>query len=172
SYTGTISGSYIAKKGGTTHTITWTIKGVRFELVHVRSAEGSWTGFYNVAAGKVSYVDKETGTCGYTLTEKFALAPAMPKHNPSTPFYMTRSMLSRENYGGNLEPKKRWTIFEACSYPDQDPEARQLTVTPRNMFDTGSKAGKVGRALSGKYVYKDDFVQSTTTYKWSLKPRG
>src|SRR5215212_8732587 len=108
--TGTISGSYLAKKDGTTHKASWKITGARFKLVHVRSAEGSWTGFYKVTGGRVSYAESESGPCSFSLTDSFDLAPAMPTHNPSTPFYMQRSLLNRETYGGLIQPAKRWKV--------------------------------------------------------------
>jgi hypothetical protein len=168
---GTISGSYVAKEGQTTYRASWSITGVRFKLVHIRSAEGSWTGFYNVAAGTVSYSESETGPCSYSVTDKFALKPAMPRPNPSAPLALTRSLLSRETYGGTIQPDKRWNVTETCAYPEQDPSTNEVKLEARNLFDTGGKNGKIGRAMKGRYVYKDDFAHSTKTFKWSLKPR-
>jgi hypothetical protein len=54
------------------------------------------------------------------------------------------------------------------------PGARDAEAQPehaRNLFDTGSKSGKIGRAMKGRYVYKDDYLNSTKTFVWSLKPR-
>lgn len=168
---GTISGSYVAKEGETTHKASWTITGVRFKLVHVRSAEGSWTGFYNVTAGTVSYSESETGPCSFSVSDKFALKPVMPRPNPSTPLALTRTLTGHDNYGGTIQPNKRWKVTETCAYPEQDPYTNEIKLEARNMFDTGSKAGKIGRAMKGRFVYKDDFAHSTRTFKWSLKPR-
>lgn len=168
---GTISGSYVAKEGQTTYKASWSITGVRFKLVHVRSAEGSWTGFYNVTAGTVTYTESETGPCSYSVSDKFALKPAMPRPNPSTPLALTRSLLSRETYGGTIQPDKRWTVTETCAYPDQDPDTNEIKLEARNLFDTGGKNGKIGRAMKGRFVYEDDFAHSTKTFKWSLTPR-
>src|SRR3954454_3830530 len=45
SVAGTISGAASSSRGGTTNKESWTIKGVRFELEHVRFVENTWTGF-------------------------------------------------------------------------------------------------------------------------------
>ena len=171
-YKGTISGTYVADlDGGSTHKVTWTISKVRFRLEHVRFAEGRfWTGFYKVTGGTVTYTDTKTGTCTHDLSEKFALAPAMPKRVIATPFHMNRYVGSKDFYGGYIDPNKHWTVLESCTYSEDDFGAEEQRIDVRNMFDTGSKRGRIGSALKGKYVYKDDRPVSTTTYQWSLRP--
>src|SRR5690349_8456263 len=89
---GTITGSSVLKTEGNTVKTTWTVSGARFKLVHVRSVEGSWTGFYSVTAGSVAFKQVETGVCGYTLEQKFALKSSLPKSKVSTPLALTRSL--------------------------------------------------------------------------------
>jgi hypothetical protein len=169
--TGTISGSYAAKKDGTTHKATWKISSVRFKLVHVRQAEGSWTGFYKVTGGHVSYAETQSGPCSWSVSDSFDLAPAMPKNNISTPLALQRSLTGHDTYDGTIQPRKRWNVTETCSYPGSEPTTDEFKFDIRNLFDTGSKAGKIGRAMKGRFVYKDDYLNSTRTFVWSLRPR-
>jgi hypothetical protein len=169
--TGTLGGSYSATEGETTHKASWTVKNVRFKLVHVRFVENTWTGYYNVSAGTVTYSQSETGPCSYSLQETFALKPAMPKNNPSTPFYMTRNMLGRDYYDGIVDPAKRWNVTETCNYPDQDQYTNTVKLEVGNLFDSGEKHFKIGKAMKGRYSYKDDYLHATRTWTWSLKPR-
>src|SRR6476469_5644990 len=74
---GTISGSSSSTRGKTVRE-TWTINGVRFKLEHVRFVENTWTGFYKVAGGTVTFSESETGSCSYSVDRTFALRPAMP----------------------------------------------------------------------------------------------
>jgi hypothetical protein len=168
---GTISGAYLAKTDGSTYKASWSIAGARFKLVHIRSVEGSWTGFYVVTAGSVTYSESKSGPCSYELSEKFALKPAMPSSRVSTPLALTRSLTGHDTYGGMIQPKKHWTVTETCTFPDQEPSTDQVRIDARNLFDTGSKSGKIGRAMKGRFVYKDDFNNSTKAYRWSLRPR-
>ena len=54
---------------------------------------------------------------------------------------------------------------------DQDAEVRDRTVNVPDLFSTGEKSSKIGRAMTGKFVYRDDApsFDSTTTYKWTLR---
>jgi hypothetical protein len=168
-YTGAISGTYSAAKDGVTRQNAWTIKDATFRLEHVRPAEGSWTGFYEVTKGTVAYRETETGPCTYSIDDEFALKPSMPKRTISTPFFMRRSLLSKETYDGRLDVTKKFRVAESCDYGD-GAEVSFRTVEPPNFFDTGEARGKIGRALKGRFVYKDDFRNATTTWKWSLRP--
>jgi hypothetical protein len=169
--TGTISGSYSAKQGETTNKASWTVKSVRFKLVHVRFLENTWTGYYDVTGGTVSYSETETGPCSYSLQQTFALKTAMPKRNPSTPFYMTRNMLGRDYYGGIVQPAKRWNVTETCSDSGGGQYTNALKLEARNLFDSGEKHFRIGQQMKGRYSYKDDYLHATKTWTWSLKGR-
>src|SRR3954471_6832752 len=67
---GTISGSSTTTRGNMVAE-SWTIKGARFKLEHVRFVENTWTGFYRVAAGTVTFSETETGSCGYSVQKTF-----------------------------------------------------------------------------------------------------
>jgi hypothetical protein len=167
---GTISGSSSSTRGNTVKE-TWTIKGVRFKLEHVRFVENTWTGFYKVTAGTVTFSESETGSCSYSLDRTFALRPAMPKRVVSTPFYLERNMLGKDSYGGNIFPNVHWSVTETCPLEGGgEPTTQTVRVEPGNLFDSDSPASfRIGRAMKGTYKYKDDYGSST--YKWSLKPR-
>jgi len=170
SYSGEISGSYRSSKDGRVITKTWTIKKVKFRLKHVRLFEGGWTGFYDVAAGTVSFHQTQTGSCKYEFDETFALKPSLPRHNPSTPFYMDKSPLGRTIYDGIIDPTTTVTVDEICSYPDQEPVTQEQKIEIGQLFDTGSRRGVPGRKLSGRYRYFDDYLNATTKWHWTLKP--
>jgi hypothetical protein len=171
--TGTISGSHVAKRGEQTNKEAWTIKGVRFRLEHVRFVENTWTGFYKVTAGSVTFSETESGPCSYSLAKTFALRSALPKRAISTPFFLERDMLGRDSYGGNIVPAVRWNVTETCAYPDAEPTAETKQVEPGNLFDSNSPSSfRIGKAMKGRYSYKDDYLNATTVFNWSLKPRG
>jgi hypothetical protein len=166
---GTISGSSSSTRGNTVKE-TWTIKGVRFKLEHVRFVENTWTGFYKVTAGTVTFFETETGACSYSLNKTFALRPAMPGRAISTPFYLERNMLGKDSYGGNIVPNVHWNVTESCPQEGGEPITQTMRVEPGNLFDSDSPASfRIGRAMKGSYKYKDDY--GATSFKWSLKPR-
>jgi hypothetical protein len=169
---GTISGSHVAKRAGQMNKESWTIKGVRFTLVHVRFVENTWTGFYKVTAGTVTFSETQSGPCSYSLDKTFALKPAMPKRAVSTPFFLNRSMLGKDSYGGNIVPAIHWNVTETCTYPDGgEPTTQTMRVEPGNLFDSSSPSSfRIGKAMKGRYSYKDG-EYGTTTYTWSLRPR-
>ena len=169
--TGTVSGSYVSKKDGLTDKATWTIKGLRLKLVHVRFVENTWTGFYDVTAGTVTFTDNQTGSCSYSLNQTFALKPVLPSRKLTTPFSMTRNMLGKDSYGADMRPTKRWNVTETCSYEGSEPTTQTRKVTTGNLLDTGTTRFRIGRAMKGRYSYADDYEHSTTVFKWSLKPR-
>jgi hypothetical protein len=172
--TGTISGSHNASRGGEqTNRESWTIKDVRFTLEHVRFVENTWTAFYKVTGGTVTFSESQTGQCSYSLEKTFALKTAMPKRAISTPFFLERNMSGRDSYGGNIVPQIHWSTTETCSYPDGgEPTTQTLRVEPGNLFDSDSPGSfRIGKAMNGRYTYKDDYLNATTLFKWSLKPR-
>jgi hypothetical protein len=170
---GTISGTATQKASGNTVKSNWTISGARFRLAHVHYVEATWTGFYEVSGGTVTFEQSEIGNCGYSIKQTFALKGSLPSAKTTTPLFLERTMLGQDKYDGMLDPTKKWNVVESCSFPDQDPEIRQRAVAVPNLFNTGEKHGKIGRAMSGKFVYRDDapYNSTTTTYKWSLRPR-
>jgi hypothetical protein len=170
---GTISGSYTGKRDGQTNNESWTIKSVRFRLEHVRFVENTWTGFYRVTGGTVTFSETESGPCTYSLQKTFALKPAMPKRAISTPFFLTRNMLGRDSYGGNIVPAVHWNATETCTYPDGgEPTTDTKRIEPGNLFDSRSPSSfRIGKSMKGTYKYFDDYLKATTVFKWSLKPR-
>jgi hypothetical protein len=172
--TGTISGTHLAKQPGDPQVFNqkWTIKGVRFTLEHVRFVENTWTGFYKVTAGTVTFSETESGPCTYSLEKTFALRPAMPKRPISTPFFLERDMLGRDSYGGNVSPTIHWTTTETCTDPDGgEPRTDAVRVDPDNLFDSRSpRSFRIGRAMKGTYKYRDG-EYGNLSYSWSLKPR-
>jgi hypothetical protein len=172
-YSGSLSGSIAVTSDSITRRANWTVSGVRFKLVHVRFVENTWTGYYNVDAGRVSYHESVTqGDCSYTVDEKFALKGSFGRNYPSTPFFMTRDMLGRDYYDGLIQPAKKWTVTQVCTADDPDGTAPEpVTVEAPNLFDSGEKHQRIGSSLEGKYVTKDDYTHERTTYKWSLRPR-
>jgi hypothetical protein len=171
---GTISGSHVAARGGQTNKESWTIKDVRFKLEHVRFVENTWTGFYKVTGGAVTFSESESGPCSYSLDKTFALKPAMPKRPVSTPFFLNRNMLGRDSYGGNIVPNVHWNVTETCTYPDgSEPTTQTAHVEPGNLFDSRSPGSfRIGKAMKGRYTYKDDYLKATTVFTWSLKPHA
>src|SRR3954452_3138852 len=170
---GTISGAYSAKRGETTNKESWTIKGVRFKLEHVRYVEATWTGFYKVTAGTVTFSESESGPCSYSLEKTFALRPVMPKRPVSTPFFLGRNMAGKDSYGGNIFPKIHWPVTETCTFPDGgEPTTETKRIEPGNLFDSNSPSSfRIGKSMKGTYKYFDDYLNATTVFKWSLKPR-
>ena len=166
---GTISGKSVSKFSGNTVTTTWTIKKARFKLIHVRSVEGSWNGFYKVTGGEVAYKEVETGSCAYTLDSSFSLVKYMPKSRTTTPLALTRSLTGHDTYDGDITPTRRWTIIEQCQ-EGEDTVAQQKTIKVGDLFSTGEKSGTIGRAMKGRYTYVDDapYGKSTDTFTWSL----
>jgi hypothetical protein len=139
--------------------------------VHVRFVENTWTRFYNVSGGTVSFSESESGPCTYSVSETFALKSSMPSSRITTPFSMTRNMSGKDSYGADIRPTKRWNATETCTYPDSEPTTQTRKVTTDNLLDTGSKRFKIGGAMTGRYSYFDDYLNATTVWKWSLKPR-
>jgi hypothetical protein len=172
--TGTISGVASSSSAGTTVKESWTIKGVRFKLEHVRFVENTWTGFYKVTGGTVTFSERVTGDCTYSVDKTYALRPVMPKRPISTPFFLNRDMLGRDTYGGNITPNLRWNVTQTCTDPaGGEPTTEPVRVEQGRLFDTfgtGSRRFRIGKAMKGTYRY-DDGEYGTTTYKWSLKAR-
>ena len=170
--TGTISGSHSGKRGETTNKESWTIKNVRFRLVHVRFVENTWTGFYDVTGGTATFSESESGPCSYSIEKTFALKGNV-KSKTSTPFFLNRSMLGKDSYGGNILPKVHWNTTRTCTIPDGgEPTTETVRVEPGNLFDSDSPASfRIGKAMKGTYKYFDDYLNATTIFKWSLKPR-
>lgn len=169
--TGTISGSSSSSRGNTVKE-AWTIKGVRFTLEHVRFVENTWTGFYKVTAGTVTFSETETGQCSHSVEKTFALKPAMPKRPISTPFFLNRNMSGHDSYGGNIFPSIHWNVTETCAFQDGgEPTTETKRIEPGNLFDaTTRRSFRIGKAMKGTYKY-DDGEYGTTKYTWSLKPR-
>jgi hypothetical protein len=172
-YSGTISGSIASSANGLTRKVSWTVKDIRFKLIHARQAEGSWSGYYKITAGTVHYTEttQDGADCAYTIDDSFALRPAIPRNYPSTPFFMTRNLLGREYYDGVIDPAKKWTVTDVCTSDDAAAQSPTRTIDAPNLFNTGERRGRIGGSLTGKHVTKDEHTQSTTTYKWSLRPR-
>ena len=156
-------------QGDTNIKTTWKVSKARFKLEHVRSVEGSWTGFYKVTGGSVHYTETETGNCTYEIDSTFPLLKTMPKNRISTPLALTRSLTGHDTYDGDVDPTKKWTIFESCTENDE-PLAQERTVNVPDLFSTGEKSGRIGRAMKGKFTYKDEApsFKRTSTYSWSL----
>jgi len=171
--TGTISGAASSSSAGTTVKESWTIKGVRFKLEHVRFVENTWTGFYKVTGGTVTFSERVTGDCTYSVDKTYALRPVMPKRPISTPFFLERDMLGRDSYGGNVSPKIHWNTTETCPDPDGgEPRTDTVRVEPGNLFDSRSpRSFRIGRSMNGTYKYRDG-EYGNLSYSWSLKPRG
>jgi hypothetical protein len=170
--TGEISGSHSGTRDGQTNKESWTIKDVRFRLAHVRYVENTWTGFYNVTGGTVTFSESQSGACSYSLEKTFPLKPNMPSSKTTTPFSMTRNMSGHDSYGGGIWPKLHWNATETCSYPGGEPTTNTVPLEPGNLFNANSPPSfRIGKAMKGTYKYYDDYLNATTIFKWSLKPR-
>jgi hypothetical protein len=169
--TGEISGGHSGKRDGQTNKESWTIKNIRFRLVHVRFVENTWTGFYKVTGGTVTFSESQSGECSYSIEKTFPLKSNM-KDKTSTPLSMTRNMSGRDSYGGNIWPSIHWNATKTCSFPGGEPTTETIRVEPGNLFDASSPASfRIGKAMKGTYKYFDDYLNATTTFTWSLKAR-
>jgi hypothetical protein len=119
----------------------------------------------------VTFSESESGPCSYSIEKTFALKGHV-KSKTSTPFFLNRDMLGRDSYGGNILPTPHWTATETCTFPDGgEPTTETIRVEPGNLFDSRSPSRfRIGKAMKGTYRYHDDYLNATTTYKWSLKP--
>jgi hypothetical protein len=167
-YKGTISGVQKIDRNGAIITKTWSITKLVFTRFRIKPFEGGYTGMYKVTRGQVDYNEFKTGACTYEIGEQFSLPKAMPRRMISTPFAFDKSPLGRFTYDGSLDVTTKFTVGETCTYEDSS-DVNFVTVNPPDFFRTGSKRGRLGRTLKGKFVY-DDEPYGTRTYKWSLRP--
>jgi hypothetical protein len=80
-------------------------------------------------------------------------------------------MLGEDSYGSDMSPTKRFSVTETCTYEDSDPTTQTKKIATGNLLDTGEKRFKIGGAMKGRYSIVDDYLNETTVWKWSLKPR-
>jgi hypothetical protein len=70
-----------------------------------------------------------------------------------------------------MRPTKRFNVTETCSYEGFDPTTDTKKIATGNLLDTGEKSFKIGGAMKGRYSIHDDYLNETTVWNWSLKPR-
>lgn len=172
-YAGTVTGRYRAGDGDVKVASDWKITGLRLRLAKVRTFEGGWTAFYAVVGGTVTYDEKETGACSYSIHDSYPLRSVMPPLSHDVPFSVDRNPLGRWSYDGNVKVRKSYKVLEICPDPDGgDPTTSTRTILPPTLFQDGAAHGVPGRALRGSWKYRDsyDTFASTTTWTWSLKP--
>jgi hypothetical protein len=70
-----------------------------------------------------------------------------------------------------MRPTKRFNVTETCSSEGSDPTTDTKKIATGNLLDTGEKSFKIGGAMKGRYSIHDDYLNETTVWNWSLKPR-
>lgn len=169
SYRGTISGTFSDTEAGNVTKAQWKITGLVFRLTKVQAFEGGFTGLYKVSRGTVSYSETETGTCSYSVGDKFGLARALPRPNPSAPFALDQDPIGRKTILGLIDVNRKVKTTESCPDPDGGPPAiTQRTLALPTLFDGGEKAWRPGRRLHGTNRQSDRSAR--TIWTWKLKP--
>jgi len=175
SYRGTVSGTLDARDGsqGTATKASWTIKGVALRLTRVIKTDASWSAYYAVTGGKITYHEAETGSCSYAFDTTLPLRTSLSK--TSAPFALSQSLFFNHPTTalGSMTVKHGFKVSETCPQPDGEPaQISKRTIQLPTLFDPGEKRLKLGRRFADHNSSRDSSNGNRSTIKWSwvLKP--